>query len=381
VKLSPSPKVVGFEGAEAALGELFRGVRRVVLVTGPHVSRLDGFERLRRMCASDGREVFVWDGSRSDPTLALVRKVGAFARARRAQAVVGVGGGSPLDTAKMVAALLAHEGDVESFLGQDAIPGPCVPLVAVPTTAGTGSEVTNIAILTDEVDRIKKAAISDHLVPDLAILAPELTVGLPPGTTAATAMDALCHASEAYLSRRRNALSDGLALAAVRTIARTLPRVMADPDDLAARRDLLEASLMAGLAFNNASVTAIHAFAYPLGGRYHLAHGLANSLMFAPVMRHNLSSEPERFADLAEAFGGTRDPHAWVEAVETLRRALPLPRDLAEAGVLEADLEPMADDVMTVARLLAVNPREITRADAGRIYREAWTGARAEPGS
>lgn len=372
MKLSPVPKVVGFEEAGPALAALLRGLLRVVVVTGPNVRRLEGFEALLAHLSAEGREVFVWDGSRADPTLGLVREAGAFARSCRAQAVVGVGGGSPLDTAKMVAALLAHEGDVESLLGIDAVPGPSVPLVAVPTTAGTGSEVTNIAILTDEVDRMKKAAISDHLVPRLAILVPELTVGLPPSTTAATAMDALCHASEAYLSRKRNPLSDGLALAAVRAISSALPRVIATPGDLAARREMLEASLMAGIAFNNSSVTAIHAFAYPLGGRHHLAHGLANSLMFGAVMRHNLESEPKRFADLAEAFGGVRDPRAWVEGVEAMRRSLPLPQSLREAGIPESEIEPMADDVMTVTRLLSVNPREITRSDASRIFREAW---------
>lgn len=377
MKLSPAPEIRDFAEMAQAFDHHLAGVSRVVVVTGPNVSRIPAFASIQEALGLGGREVSVWDGSRADPTFALVAEATAFARAHRAEAVVGVGGGSPLDTAKVVSALLAHKVEIDDLVGLDRIPGACVPLVAIPTTAGTGSEVTNIAILTDERDDMKKGVISDRIVPRLAILAPELTLGLPPATTAATAMDALCHASEAYLSRKRNRYSDGLALAAVKLIARNLPKAMAKPDDIEVRRALLEASLIAGLAFNNSSVTAIHAFAYPLGGRYHIPHGLANSLMFAAVMRHNLPSEPERFADLAEAFGGTRVAEAWIEGVEAMRRTLPLPRTLAEAGVPESDLESMADDVMTVVRLLAVNPREIVRTDAVRIFREAWAGGTA----
>lgn len=377
MKLSPAPEIRDFVEMRDAFERHLAGISRVVVVTGPNVSRIPAFAGVLDALRSNGRNVSVWDGSRADPTFALVTEATAFARAYRAEAVVGVGGGSPLDTSKVVSALLAHEVGIDDLVGTDRVPGPCAPLVAIPTTAGTGSEVTNIAILTDERDDMKKGVISDRIVPRLAILAPELTLGLPPSTTAATAMDALCHASEAYLSRKRNRFSDGLALAAVKLIARNLPKAMKAPGDIEVRRALLEASLIAGLSFNNSSVTAIHAFAYPLGGRYHIPHGLANSLMFAPVMRHNLPSEPDRFADLAEAFGGPREGVAWIEGVEAMRRALPLPHTLAEAGVPESDLESMADDVMTVARLLSVNPREIVRADAVRIFREAWEGSAA----
>jgi alcohol dehydrogenase len=234
--------------------------------------------------------------------------------------------------------------------------------------------VTNVSILTDTQANLKKAVVSDRLVPKLAILMPELTAGLPGATTAATGMDALCHAAEAVISKKRNPASDALAFGALSLIATHLPRVIADPSDLASREAMLEASLMAGLAFNNSSVTAIHAFAYPLGGRFHMAHGLANSLMFGPVMAHNKVAEPALFARLAEAFCGARDAEAFVPSVEALRRGLPIPHSLREAGIPEESLEPMADDLMTIDRLLSVNPRTITRQDAGRIYREAWEG-------
>ena len=376
MKLSPMPEVVVGEGAHAALDRFLsdRRVRSVVIVTGPHVSHLPGFAKLREACAAAGRSVHVFSRTQADPSIELAREAAAFARDCKAEAVVGVGGGSPLDTAKIVAALLSNPVDVADLIGADKVVVPCVPLVAVPTTAGTGSEVTNVSILTDTQANLKKAVASDRLVPLLAILLPELTVGLPGATTAATGMDALCHAAEAVISKKRNPASDALALGAISLIATHLPRVIKDPSDLASREAMLEASLMAGLAFNNSSVTAIHAFAYPLGGRFHVPHGLANSLMFAPVMRHNQVAEPERFSRLAEAFAGVRDAEAFVPAVEAMRSALPIPHTLREAGIPEDSLEPMADDLMTIDRLLSVNPREITRSDAGRIFREAYQG-------
>jgi alcohol dehydrogenase class IV len=349
-------------------------VRSVVVVTGPHVSRLPGFAALREACAASGRQVSVFDRTQADPSFELVREAAAFARASKAEAVVGIGGGSPLDTAKVVAALLANPVDVAELVGADKVVVPCAPLVAVPTTAGTGSEVTNVSILTDTAANLKKAVVSDRLVPLLAVLQPELAAGLPAPTTSATGMDALCHAAEAVISRKRNPASQALALGALSLIAEHLPRTLRDPSDLASREAMLEASLMAGLAFNNSSVTAIHAFAYPLGGRFHMAHGLANSLMFGPAMRHNQVAEPALFELLAKAFCGEGDARSFVDAVEALRATLPIPHTLAEAGIPEDSLEPMADDLMTIDRLLSVNPREITRADAGRIYREAWEG-------
>lgn len=260
------------------------------------------------------------------------------------------------------------------MLGADNIPLPAAPLACFPTTAGTRSEVTNISILTDEAAGLKKAIVSDRIMPLFAGLLPELTLGLPPGTTAATGMDALCHASEAILSRKRNPYSEAMGLAALPLIGTWLPRVIADPANLEARERMMEASLLAGLAFNNSSVTAIHAFAYPLGGRYHIAHGLANSLMFAPIMKHNYSSEPALFRKLGLAFTNEASDD-FIGAVEAMRTQLPIAHNLREASIPLEALDHMADDVMSVTRLLSVNPQTITRADAGRIYQEAYQGA------
>jgi len=370
------PEVAGGEAALPALRRFLssRKIQTVVIVTGPNVSKLPGFGAIQAACMQDGRKVAVYTKTQADPTIESARNAAWFAREVGADAVVGLGGGSPLDTAKVVAALLTNPLEVEDLIGIDRVPAAMAPLVAIPTTAGTGSEVTNVSILTDPVANLKKAIVSDQIVPQLALLLPDLTQGLPAPTTAATGIDALCHAAESVISKKRNPVSDALAFGALSRIATHLPRVIRDPSDLASREAMLEASLMAGLAFNNSSVTAIHAFAYPLGGRFHVPHGLANSLMFGPVMRHNLSAELDLFAKLAQAFVGVRDAEAFIPAVEALRSSLPIPQTLRDAGIPEDSLEPMSDDLMTIERLLSVNPRGITRVDAGRIYREAWEG-------
>jgi len=373
--LSPMPEVVSGRASLEALDRYLTRSKaeKVVIITGPHVRHLPGFESIIDSASSRRRSLAIFDRTQADPTVELAMEASAFAQNFGAQAVVGVGGGSPLDTAKVVAAMLTNDVSIRSMLGADLVPNNAAPLACFPTTAGTGSEVTNISILTDLQDGMKKAIVSNRIVPGFAGLLAELTLGLPPATTAATGMDALCHASEAYLSKKRNPFSDAMAMAALPLIAQYLPEVIRNPSNLAAREGMLQASLLAGLAFNNSSVTAIHAFAYPLGGQFHVPHGLANSLMFSPIMRHNYSSEVERFHDLARAFGlGAQGSADFISQVELLRATLPIPQNLQAAGIPQSALESMADDVMSVTRLLAVNPREITRADAGRIYTEAF---------
>lgn len=374
--LAPMPEVVSGRASLDALDRFLarHHARRVLVVTGPNVRKIAGFQAIVDTITAQGRQIVIYDNTRADPSIELASEACAFAKKALVHAVVGIGGGSPLDTAKVVAASLTNSVSVEAMLGADNIPLPAAPLACFPTTAGTGSEVTNISILTDEAAGIKKAIVSDRIMPLFAGLLPELTLGLPPGTTAATGMDALCHASEAILSRKRNPYSEAMGLAALPLIGTWLPRVIADPSNLEARERMLEASLLAGLAFNNSSVTAIHAFAYPLGGRYHIAHGLANSLMFAPIMKHNYSAEPALFRKLGLAF--TSDASTdFIGAVEAMRATLPIAHNLREASIPLEALDHMADDVMSVTRLLSVNPQTITRADAGRIYQEAYQGA------
>ncbi len=369
------PEIHGGEGALAKLAASLdrRGVSRIFIVTGPHVSRTDGFAGILA-AVSPGRAVEVYAETKADPTIQQVDEMATQARAFAADCVIGIGGGSPLDAAKVVAVLATQSGSAADLVGADLVKRRDIPLVLIPTTAGTGSEVTEYSILTNTETQMKGAVCSTEIIPDYAFLIPALTISMPPSVTAITGMDAFCHATEAYLSRKRNPYSDLMALAAVRLIATHLLQAFRQPADTAAREGMLTASLYAGLAFGNASVTAVHAFAYPLGGMHHVPHGLANSLMFAPVFRHNLAGNEERFADLAEAFCGTRDPAAFVPAVRALQAQLNLPLSLAAAGIPEDDLETMSQNVLGVRRLLDVNPNPIGLDEARRIYREAFDG-------
>ena len=356
----------------AVLGKL--GAKRVFIVTGPHVSKSAEFAALRAIAAENGRAVEVFSDTSADPSIALVEAMAEKARAFRTDAVVGIGGGSPLDASKIVAVLTEHRIPAASLVGTNLVPHRSIPLLLIPTTAGTASEVTIYSILTDTVAQMKAAVCSAEIIPDHAFLIPEMTYSMPASVTAATGIDALCHATEAYTSKRKNPYSDVCALKAVRLISENLRTAQKEPKNAAARENMLMGSLFAGLAFNNSSTTAVHAFAYPLGGMHHIPHGLANSLMFSAVFRHNTPGNETRMADLAEAFCGRRDAQALVPAVAQLRRDLHMPMSLAEAGVPESDLEAMARSVMTVTRLLSVNANPVTLDDARRIYREAFAG-------
>ncbi|QBG49000.1 iron-containing alcohol dehydrogenase [Verrucomicrobia bacterium S94] len=373
--LIPMPEVFcGSDALEALSSTLAQvNAQRVFIVTGPHVSQTDGFAAMKAV-AEMGRDVAVFNETQGDPSVEQVTEMIAQAKAFGADAVIGMGGGSPIDAAKVVAAALFNDRKVEEMVGTDLVPNRCAPLFIIPTTAGTGSEATNISILTDTEEQMKKAVISNNILPHAAFLVPELTVSMPPRITSMTGIDAFCHATEAYLSKRRNPYSDGMALRALGLIARWLEKACSEPENLEAREGMLMASFFAGLAFTNASVTAIHAFAYPLGGRYHTPHGMANALMLAPVLRHNLDGNEERFADLSEAFCGIRDAETFVPQVQALKKNIGLPMSLEDAGVPEADLEPMAEAVLGVTRLLEVNPNPIGISDALRIYQEAFKG-------
>jgi alcohol dehydrogenase class IV len=248
----------------------------------------------------------------------------------------------------------------------------------VPTTAGTGSEVTPIAILSDEGEKLKKGIISPYLFPSVAILDPELTLGLPPNITASTGMDALIHAIEAYTSVNATDMTDILAFRAMELLYQNIRTAYANGNNLLARSSMMEGSLLAGMAFANAGVTAVHAFAYPIGAEFHIPHGVANTLMLPHVMRFNLLGNLPKFAEISEAFDlstesfdGLRAAEMFVEAIERLAEDLRVPRHLAEFGVTEGDISRLAEGVMKVTRLLANNPRTLTLEDAKEIYKRA----------
>jgi alcohol dehydrogenase class IV len=294
----------------------------------------------------------------------------------KADLIIGFGGGSPIDIAKVSAIMATNEGPITEYFGIDLDPQSGLPTIIIPTTAGTGSEVTPIAILSDHTEKLKKGIVSQHLFPSAALLDPELTLGLPADVTAATGMDALIHAVESFTSKNATTMSDMLARQAMQLIAKNIRTAYADGSNLEARSNMLEGSLLAGMAFCTAGVTAVHAFAYPIGAEFHIPHGVANSIMLAPVMEFNKLGNLERFGEIAGYLGENTSglsvrlaAHAGVEAMRTLAADLKIPDHLSDFGIQDKDIPELAAGVMKVTRLLANNPRELTQKDAEAIYR------------
>lgn len=311
-----------------------------------------------------------------DPPEQTVLEAVQFARSEHVNGVVGLGGGSSLDTAKLVALLAGSDNVLQDIYGVELARGSRLPLIQVPTTAGTGSEVTAIAIVTTPSNE-KKGIVSRLLYPDIAVLDATLTLGLPSRVTAMTGIDAMVHAIEAYTSRlRKNVLSDSLAVRALQLLSFHLPRVLSDDADIEARRAMLQGATFAGMAFANAPVAAVHALAYPLGGHFHVPHGLSNALVLLPVLEFNLPAAELHYAELAphvhsdrSGFTDERTGRAFVDAMAHLVEGLGLERSLRAVGVQEGHLEMLATDALKVQRLLVNNPREVTLRDAHDIYR------------
>jgi alcohol dehydrogenase len=316
---------------------------------------------------------------REDPPESVVEAAAAAGRNSAVDGVIAVGGGSSMDVAKVVAALLAGEQSLAEMYGVDQLRGGRLPLILVPTTAGTGSEVTPVAVITTG-ETTKAGVSSATLLPDIAVLDADLTLGLPPRVTAMTGVDAMVHAIEAYTSRhKKNPISDNLARSALALLGDNIRTAVHQGQDRDARAAMLLGAMQAGQAFANAPVAAVHALAYPLGGHFHIPHGLSNSLVLPSVLRFNLECAAPLYAELAPIIvpgvsgGDEARALALIEALETLITDLALPATLSDAGVDEGSLERLAEDAMLQQRLLVNNPREVAYDDALAIYRAAFS--------
>ena len=323
------------------------------------------------------REIILFDAVEADPSRATLDA--AVEVGRGAASVVGFGGGSPMDVAKLAAYLLGSGDNLDAIWGVEVAQGQGLPLVLVPTTAGTGSEATPISIITIE-DGTKLAVSARAITAQWALLDPALTVGLPRHVTAATGIDAIVHAIEAFTSARlKNPLSDALAKEALRLLSANLQRACDQPDDLDARSSMLLGAHLAGVAFSNAPVAGVHALAYPLGGLHHLPHGLSNALMLRPVLQHNSEAAREHYAELAEIVApdccgqsSQAKAGALLDALDRLIGECGLAPRLRDHGIGEADLPILAREAMKQTRLLQNNPCPIDEADARRLYEAAW---------
>jgi len=351
--------------------------RSVLVVTDPGIREAGLVDGVLASLRDAGLEVDIYDGVQADPAESIVVEAVERARHAGADGILGIGGGSSLDVAKLVAVLARSDRPLGALYGIDNVTGGRLPLVLVPTTAGTGSEVTPISIITTGVGE-KKGVVSPVLLPDAAVLDAELTVGLPVHVTAATGVDAMVHAIEAYTSvRLKNPLSDLFAREALALLSGNIRTVCTDGSDVGARQQMLLGSTYAGIAFANAPVAAVHALAYPVGALFHVPHGLSNSLVLPHVLKFNAGVAQRLYAELAdivvpEVRGDVRSRvDAFIAYFESLPEALGLPTTLSRVGIAAGDLPKLASDAMLQTRLLVNNPREVTHDDALAIYKAA----------
>jgi alcohol dehydrogenase class IV len=329
-----------------------------------------------------GKAYFCFDQVVADPPEHVVLAAVACAKEVAADGIIGFGGGSSLDTAKLVALLANSHEQLTDIYGVDAIRGKRLPLILIPTTAGTGSEVTPIAIVTTG-DTTKAGVVSATLLPDIALLDASLTLGLPSHVTAATGIDAMVHAIEAYTSDiKKNPYSDLLAKQALTLLSNNILEATFNGGNIEARQAMLLGACLAGQAFANAPVAAIHALAYPLGGHFHIPHGLSNALVLVQVMNFNISHCADLYAELAPSISDIINldasdkeiAQAMIDFIAGLIKQLKLPTSLAEMGIGESDINTLAKDAMFQTRLLVNNPKPVTLEDVKKIYLQAHQG-------
>ena len=368
------------EGCLGEIGAFARNFgKHALLITGKGpTSRAAAVENLREVLKGEGITVTHFAKVEADPGVETVEKGVAFAQEKGCDFVIGLGGGSPMDAAKVVAARMTNEGDVVSWEGVGRVPRRSKPLICIPTTSGTGSEVTWAAVITGGKRHQKMSIVSQNLYPVLAVIDPELTFSMPPDLTAATGMDALTHAVESFVARRAWEPTRALSLKAVQLIFSNLERACTDGSDPEARRNMSTASFMAGMAFTAAGLGLAHALAHALGSHFGVPHGKANALLLSHVMRFNLEACPELYRELAVAMGlnvsGLPAPRAAEEAaaaVDALVSSLPIPAKLKEAGVAESSLETLAAEAFLNTRLRSSNPRDTVLEDLVHVLRSA----------
>ena len=337
-------------------------------------------DRVIEALNSTNVEHIIYTDVKADPPEEIVLAATDFALEYGATGIIGFGGGSSLDVAKLVAVLAKGAQNLKDIYGIGNVTGGRLPLLLIPTTAGTGSEVTPISIITTGTNE-KMGVVSPVIIPDIALLDPDLTIGLPAHITAATGIDAMVHAIEAYASKsaNNNPISRNLAKEALRLMGASLEIAVHEGHNVQARGDMLLGSMLAGQAFANSPVAAVHALAYPLGGHYKIPHGLSNALILPHVLRFNAVTAPTPYAEIApfafpdlESMESQEGAAAFAEELAGLSARCGLPQSLREVEVTEDSLPMLAKDAMNQTRLLVNNPREVTEADALHIYKAAY---------
>lgn len=373
--------IVFGSGSLERLPDLVRelGSGKPMLVLDGHLSGGGFRERVEGVLSAGNMSFGFFDRITGEPELGLADECAALCRDEGCDSLVGIGGGSTLDVAKAAAVIVSNGGEAKDYLGLNKVPGPGLPKIMVPTTAGTGSEVTFTSVFIRSDLKKKEGMNSPYLYPELALLDPLLTLSVPAAVTATTGMDALCHAIESYTSINANPMSEMISLKAVELISSNLRTCVHNGGNLDARENMLLGSLYAGIGLANAGVTAVHSLSYPLGGKYGVPHGLANTILLAPVMKYNLPGALEKFAVIAGVMGAAKGTmsrrgaaYAAVEAVRELIRDCGIDTTISKLGISEDEFPALAETAMTVKRPLDNNPRRMTEKDAIAMYREAY---------
>jgi alcohol dehydrogenase len=375
---NPGPKLLSGEGSAAQLADVLPE-GPCLFVTDRDVVRFGLTDACRTALEQGGREIVLFDSVEADPSKETLLAAVELGRRHDVTHVVGFGGGSPMDVAKLAAYLLGSGDDLDSIWGVGLAKGPHLPLALVPTTAGTGSEATPVAVITCEGGE-KRGVNSPALIADWAALDASLTLGMPRSLTAATGIDAIVHAVEAYTSARlKNPISDMYAREALRLLSANLIQACEQPTDIAARSAMLLGAHLAGLAFSNAPVAGVHALAYPLGGIHHLPHGLSNALMLRVVLQHNAEAARDHYAELApilapecEGQGSQAKCAMLIDRLDKMVVDSGLAPRLRDHGIAAEDIPMLASEAMKQQRLLVNNPAPIEEEDARRLYEAAW---------
>ena len=391
-----SQLVFGWGAAAQRPGLIQRhGYRRILMVTDRVLAANGLVDKIRILLVNAGLDVHVFDGGEPEPSVDSAMRTLEDARRYKPDAIVGLGGGSNMDLAKVTAAAYSHEGTPSDYFGWDRVPGPVTPLICVPTTSGTGSEVSHAAVLTDTQNAIKVSTLSNYLRPAIALVDPELTVSCPAKVTADSGIDALTHAIEACTAvdfqqmplkenetaayEGRNPLGECLAEKAISLIGRHLETAVREPRNREAREGMSLAATLAGMAFSNCAVAVVHALEYPMGGELHVSHGAGNGLLLPFVMRFNLPERVSTFARIATLLGedtaGQSDAVAAefaISAVEKLKRAVGIPERIRDIWGQEEQLPRFAAKAFAIKRLMMVNPRQPSEADLLEILRAAY---------
>lgn len=352
--------------------------RKAMIVVGKHSAKKSGaLDKTIKSLEESNIEVVIFDEVESDPSVETVMKGFEIAEDEKVDFLIALGGGSALDAAKAISIIISNGGNIVDYEFKEP-EKECTPVIGIPTTAGTGSEVSRSTIITDKERKIKMLISTDKIIPKVAILDPELTLTVPPKTTAATGMDALTHAIEGYISKIAQPISSVYALKAIELIGKNLPKAVLDGDNLEAREGMLLGQLYAGLAFSNASVALVHAMSRPLGVYFEVPHGMANAILLPKVMEFNRASVQEKFCDIAKALGENVDnltiregSYKAVEAVSKLYDEVGLPKKLREVGVDKNLLGRLAEDAY-VNKSATLNPRKASYEEVKKIYEEVY---------